>query len=270
MDKDALFPYFYLEEAGQFTFYRVPKALFEDAIFKDLPTDSKLLYGIMMDRMSLSMRNGWLDPEGRAYIYFTVESISECFQCGRDKAMRMLSDLDTKSGIGLIRRERQGFGQPDKIYLKNFIRVVEKSHFKTSEDDHHDKSENPTTISGNIRPVMVGKSDTNKTEKSETEFNKTENKDKKTEKKKYGAFLNVLLSDAELSKLREEFPFDYQDRIESVSEYVASTGKTYKNYLATIRTWARRERKNLEAKPKDKRSIQGSRRDYSMDEGDSL
>lgn len=61
-------------------------------------------------------------------------------------------------------------------------------------------------------------------------------------KKKYGPYENVLLTDSEMQKLTEEFPKDYQQKIDRLSEYMASTGKTYKNHLATIRSWARRDR----------------------------
>ena len=64
----------------------------------------KLLYGMMLDRMSLSVKNEWYDEDGRIYIYFTVEEISEDMNCGRDKAIKLLGELDTHKGIGLIER----------------------------------------------------------------------------------------------------------------------------------------------------------------------
>ena len=70
------------------------------------------------------------------------------------------------------------------------------------------------------------------------------NKKEKPVKHKYGEYKNVLLSDADVEKLKDEFPFDWQERIEKVSEYCASHGKTYKDYLATIRNWARRDKKS--------------------------
>ena len=63
---------------------------------------------------------------------------------------------------------------------------------------------------------------------------------------KYGAYNNVLLNDEELEKLKAEFPNDWKERIEKVSEYCASTGKAYKNYLATIRNWAKRDKQKCE------------------------
>lgn len=59
---------------------------------------------------------------------------------------------------------------------------------------------------------------------------------------KYGQYKNVLLSDGDLDKLKAEYPTDWQTRIERLSEYMASTGKTYKNHLATIRAWARKDK----------------------------
>ena len=66
-------------------------------------------------------------------------------------------------------------------------------------------------------------------------------KKEKPPKHKYGQYQNVMLSDDELAKLKMEFPADWEERIERVSEYCASKGVTYKNYLATIRTWARKD-----------------------------
>lgn len=64
----------------------------------------------------------------------------------------------------------------------------------------------------------------------------------KPHRHKYGEYQNVLLSDSELGKLKEEFPTDWEQRIERLSEYIASTGKRYKSHLATIRSWARKDK----------------------------
>lgn len=69
---------------------------------------------------------------------------------------------------------------------------------------------------------------------------------------KYGAYNNVLLSDEDMEKLQTEFPHDYSDRIERLSEYIASTGKSYKSHLATIRAWARKDKTT---KPTDNSSF---------------
>ena len=121
MDKKMNFKYFYGTEADQFSFYRIPKALFSNDCFKDLSSDAKILYGLMLDRMSLSIKNQWFDEENRAYIYFSIEDIMELLNCGRNKAVKSLQELDDEKGIGLIEKRRQGFGKVTIIYVKSFI-----------------------------------------------------------------------------------------------------------------------------------------------------
>lgn len=126
MDEKLKFDYYYGIEAEQFSFFRVPRILIKDKRFKKLSNDAKLLYGLMIDRMALSMKNEWLDDKNRAYIIYTLESITEDLNCGRDKAMKVLAELDSNKGIGLIERVRRGLGKPDIIYVKNFVGTIER------------------------------------------------------------------------------------------------------------------------------------------------
>lgn len=112
--------YFYGEQADSYSFYRIPRQLITGEKYKGLSVEAKLLYGMMLDRMGLSLRNGWLDKTGRVYIYYTVEEIQGDLGCGHVKAGRLLAELDTVKGIGLIERVRQGQGKPTKIYVKKF------------------------------------------------------------------------------------------------------------------------------------------------------
>ena len=108
-------------EAEQYSFYRVPKILFTAECFKELSCEAKVLYGLLLDRMSLSMKNHWLDEEERVYIIFTVEEIAELLNCGTQKAVKLLKELDSEKGIGLIEKKRLGLGRPNVIYVKNFF-----------------------------------------------------------------------------------------------------------------------------------------------------
>ena len=112
--------YFYGPEAEQYSFYRIPKVLLTDQRYRGVSMEAKVLYGLMLDRMGLSVRSGWLDSEGRVYIYFTLEDALEALGCGKDKAVRLFKELDAASGIGLIERRKQGQGRPARIYVKNF------------------------------------------------------------------------------------------------------------------------------------------------------
>ena len=114
------FDYYYGDESGQFSFYRIPRQLITGARFKRLSTDAKLLYGLLLDRMGLSAKNGWYDEKGRVYIYYPLEEIQQDMNCGHDKATKLLVELDSGKGFGLIERIRQGQGRPTKIYVKRF------------------------------------------------------------------------------------------------------------------------------------------------------
>lgn len=112
--------YFYGSEAEQYSFYRIPKVLLTDRRYKGVSMEAKVLYGLMLDRMGLSVRNNWLDSEGRVYIYFTLDDALAMLGCGKDKAVRLFKELDVSGGIGLIERRKQGQGRPARIYVKNF------------------------------------------------------------------------------------------------------------------------------------------------------
>ncbi|HCC35329.1 MAG TPA: hypothetical protein DEQ02_06720 [Ruminococcaceae bacterium] len=114
------FEYIKTYDAEHFSFIRVPKLLVTDKLFEKLSAQAKFLYGIMLDRVSLSIQNGWVDERGNVYIYYTLSEIQKALCCGTGKAVSLMAELDSKKGIGLIERMKQGFGRPDIIYVKNF------------------------------------------------------------------------------------------------------------------------------------------------------
>ena len=128
MAEPGALDYFYGTEAEQYTFYRIPKVLFTAPGFRRITADAKILYGLMLDRMGLSIRNGWLDEQARVFIYFTLEEAMDAMCCGHNKAVSLFTELDK---VGLIERKKQGQGRPTKIYVKNFIR---KEEVQTSEN----------------------------------------------------------------------------------------------------------------------------------------
>ena len=116
------YEYFYGAQAEQFSFYRIPKALFTEPNFRELSTDAKVLYWILLDRMSLSLKNQWLDAQNKVYIIFTVEEIMDALNCANQKATRLMVELEKQAG--LIERKRQGLGRPNLIYVKNFAATI--------------------------------------------------------------------------------------------------------------------------------------------------
>mgnify|MGYP005964544369 CR=1 FL=1 len=168
MEKKMTFNYFYGTEADQFSFYRIPKALFTDSYFKDLSSDAKILYGLMLDRMSLSIKNQWFDDKNRAYIYFSIEDIMELLNCGRNKAIKSMRELDDETGIGLIEKRRQGFGKVNVIYVKTFMpeKTDEK---KFGEELKKFKKQTSRSLKNKLQEVYI--SNPNNTNLSYTEMN---------------------------------------------------------------------------------------------------
>ena len=204
--QELQFDYYRGMEAEQYTFYRIPKVLFTAECFKALSCEAKVLYGLLLDRMSLSIKNRWFDEEDRVYIIFTVEEIAELMNCGTQKAVRLLKELDADKGIGLIEKKRLGLGKPNVIYVKNFI--IRQTEGKEREEkqggtpinaqnsENHNSRVVKTTIQEfpesqfkngeNHTSGMVGitiqefpksqsnKTDINKTDLSKPEFSETE------------------------------------------------------------------------------------------------
>ncbi len=248
------FAYFQEQDSEQFSFFRIPKVMFSDKEFEELSSEAKILYGVMLDRVGLSRKNGWVDEEGNVYIYFTIEEMMNLLKWTRYRVFQLLDELDTKKGIGLIERKRIGFNKPNVIYVKNFASVLNRNRGdpKVCEPDvpkseQSDLGKSVSQISGSLSDGLqeVCQSDTNNTDINNTELNDTEfiifeNSDGQI---LYGSFHNVILAERELKELRRRFPYDWKDWIERLSAFMASTGRTYRNHYATICTWAAKEKK---------------------------
>ena len=154
--------YFYGPQAEQFAFYRISKALFTDPAYRGISPDAKVLYGLLLDRMSLSARNDWLDKLGRVYIVFTVEEVMAALCCADNKATRLLRELE---GVGLIERKRRGLGKPSLIYVKNFAEVPEQ---RIKNRENHD------SVPAQTATLEAPKSRSNKTDKNNTDLSETD------------------------------------------------------------------------------------------------
>ena len=124
--------YFYGQAGKLFSFYRIPKALFQEQRFQNLSTDAKTLYGILLDRMSLSVKNEWFDKQGRVFIIFTIEDVKRSLCCADNKATKLLRELEK---FGLIERKRRGQGKPCLVYVKNFSSESSKESVKNRDND---------------------------------------------------------------------------------------------------------------------------------------
>ena len=121
------YPYFKGLEADRYSFYRVPKALVKADLFQKMSGDAKLLYAVLLDRMSLSIKNGWQDKYGNAYIICTIEEVMDSIHCARQKAVKLLDELEQE--FRLIERRRQGLGKPNLLYVKDLYTGLSQSLF---------------------------------------------------------------------------------------------------------------------------------------------
>ncbi|MGS0852186.1 replication initiator protein A [Streptococcus pneumoniae] len=195
------FSYYYGKEADQYSFFKIPKILYTDSIFKTLSSDAKVLYAILLDRMSLSMKNGWLDEENKVFIIFTIDEIEETMNIGRNKAINIMKEIQD---FGLIEKKRRGLGKPNIIYVKNFLvetehREKEKKQETEGNIDHIEnysdtklqevsnvnlqKFEKQTSRNLENKPQEVSKTNCNKTninktKESEPDISKTTSIDK--------------------------------------------------------------------------------------------
>ena len=130
------FDYYYGAQAEQFNFIRIPKAMIVDPMFEDLSVNAKLLYGVLLDRMNLSMKNRWFDSENRVYIIYQIAEIMEDFNFSKKTAVRYLNELEN---FGLVEKKRRGLGLPSLLYVKNF--VVFQDHSEPDDTDFDDVAE---------------------------------------------------------------------------------------------------------------------------------
>lgn len=160
--------YLYQNGAERYQFYRIPKILFTSPRFSSLSGDAKILYGLLLDRASLSAQNGWLDEQRRVYIFFSVEEICIAIGCARKKALKLLSDLDA---VGLTKRKIRGQGKPTMIY----VREPSPEDFQKQEGEKHTpggvKATPPEESFSPFCPC--GKGTQNKTEQSKTDLSQT-------------------------------------------------------------------------------------------------
>ena len=244
MDNKVTFDYFYGSGADAFSFYRIPKLLFTYDYFKVLSTDAKVLYGLMLDRMGLSVKNRWFDNDNRAYIYFSIEDAMELLNCGKNKAIKSMQELDSEQGIGLIEKRRQGMGKANIIYVKSFT-IDDSIKFKNQTSESSSDGEKIEVCNSNrsleqtsrglqikLPEVYIGDTNNNKnnnTEMSDTESNLILSADDGMRIDEMAAYSKIIRKNLELDIMLERYPLEkelIQGIYELVLETVLTKGKT--------------------------------------------
>ena len=159
--------YLYDVDEAQYSFVRVPKLLLQHEAYQRISSEAKLLYSLLLDRVGLSHKNGWRDKQNRIYIIYPIAEVMEEMNCGKNKAVQLLDELEQKAG--LIERKRQGLGKPNLIYVKSFSRTVDNFG-----ERHFLKFENQTSGGLNIKPQEVSESNPTNTDNKKTDMNQTD------------------------------------------------------------------------------------------------
>ena len=206
------FDYFYEGQSEKYSFYRIPKALFTEAMFGGLSIEAKILYGLVLDRISLSREHDWIDEAGHVYVYYTIKNVKKALGCGNTKACRLLKELET---FGLIERKKQGHCKPSIIYVKDFTRFP-GAEFMDSRN-------------GNSGDSRIGIHDNREQESINTKNNNTEfintypilsgldaDKDERT------VYRDILMEQLSLEILYERYPFD-KETLDSILEMMLDT-----------------------------------------------
>lgn len=212
-----MFDYFYGQSGEMFSYFRVPKILFRDIKFKDLSTDAKTLYGILLDRMGLSVKNGWLDEQGRVYIIFPVQEVMDALGCADNKATKLFRELEK---FGLIERKRRGLGKPNLIYVKNFADPRFRNREKNGSGAADSAQQETAKSRGN-------KTEWNKTEGSEPDPFSSDAEDEPDERTRLEAY---FMQSLEVDLLLRVCP-DEEDTIHQIVNLLVDTCSSKRRML---------------------------------------
>ena len=212
-----MFDYFYGQSGEMFSYFRVPKILFQDIKFKDLSTDAKTLYGILLDRMGLSVKNGWLDEQGRVYIIFPVQEVMDALGCADNKATKLFRELEK---FGLIERKRRGLGKPNLIYVKNFA----DPRFRNREKNGSGAADSAQPEAAKSRG---NKTEWNKTEGSEPDPFSSDAEDEPDERTRLEAY---FMQSLEVDLLLRVCP-DEEDTIDQIVNLLVDTCSSKRRML---------------------------------------
>ena len=200
------FDYFYGEQSEQFVFYRIPKVFYTDSRFRQLSRDARTLYGLLLDRVSLSAKNGWYDEKGRVYIIYTLQSAMSALSISDKTATKLFVELEN---IGLIERKRQGQGKPIIIYVKNFM---DSEFLRLQKSKAYESKDSDATSQGS--DILRGNNtDINNTKYSDNDFILSEREEERREYRQY------LEKQLQIKWLKTQYP-DEEAMIDEIFELI--------------------------------------------------
>lgn len=218
---------------------------------RPLSRTAALVYALLLDRATLSQKNGWVDEQGRVYVVYTIENLAQTLHCNPSSIKRALNDLQNEE---LILRVRQGFASPSHILINLPPEAQERAVIQ---------AENALCEGGKTGSMTVHKDTSNKL--NDSQQNNNQQSREREPRRAYGEYGNVFLSESEVVQLKSEI-WQFDSLLDELSAYMESTGRKYRNHAATLRIWARRSQEKdaaLAAK-------YGTDNYYAFEAGDSL
>lgn len=189
----------------------------------ELSLNAKLLYGLLLNRTTLSQEHQWTDEQGNVYVIYTVQQMAADLDRSKRTVQNALNDLDC---AGLILRVRQGWNRANRIFVL-LPDVVKFSAPPECKD-----------IPSTMQDTSLCEAQDLPTSKTDTEYQNKENEKRERDALSgLGSYQNVFLSAEQLSKLRQDFPGQADAYIEKLSAYMKQHGKNYADHAVTLRKW---------------------------------
>lgn len=212
--------YFYRGQADSFAFYRTPKLLFTDPEYGNLTIAARTLYGILLDREVLSDKNGWIDKNGRIFVYMTNKNICKTLNVSDKTATKILAELEE---IDLIHRVRQGQGKPCRIYVKNFLDTEHVRRLTSSSSD----SELGVSSDPGTEILRCNNTETIHTECTDTNLITSADANRVDERSQYRQYFMERL---EIDTMKHRYPYD-REVIDEIMELILDTVCSTRNTI---------------------------------------
>lgn len=210
--------YFYRGQSEQFAFYRTPKILFTDPEYETLTALARILYGILLDRESLSDKSGWVDDRGRIFVYMTNKTICRLLHISDKTATKLLVELEETD---LIQRVRQGQGKPTRIYVKDFL-DTERARLLERNGSDSELGKVSDQVAEILRCNETKDNDTKCIETNLISSRDTTSRDARAQYRQY--FMERL----EIDTMKQSYPYDravIDEILEIILDTVCSTRK---------------------------------------------
>lgn len=210
------FSYYYGAEAEQFSFIRIPKRMLTEESFSSLSLAAKILYGVLLDRMALSVKNGWLDDEKRVYIIFKIEEIQDLLGFSKKKAIEYLGELEN---FGLVEKKRRGLGLPSILYIKSFMGSAEENGTSRGVENTLQEVSISELQEVPLLTPLKNNTNINKTYMSNTESNLIESGDSDGELDEMESYSQLIKSNIEYDYLLQRYPYE-KELVEGIFELI--------------------------------------------------